>query len=154
MSMLVDKFVVIPAQSFVVQISSDREGLSEDELISRRAILVAYLVSCGLKYDICEGHFTGKDGVTVSEQSFCVEVHHPDVARNLACYMVRFEQECVLIINQMAQAYLVSPQAKSFIALHIGKWGEIPKCELNGFTDYTVFTVGDKKRYFAVKKVK
>jgi hypothetical protein len=148
---LVDKFVVIPAQSFVVQLSSDRAGLTQWELGERRAALEWFLEDNGYRYDECIGHFTGDDGVTVTEKSYCVEVHHADEARQVANHSARYEQECVLIINQLAQAYLVSPQQKSFTAEHIGKWQEVTEEASGSFSDFTVFNSGDTKRYFVVK---
>jgi hypothetical protein len=150
---LVDKFVVIPAQDFAVLFSVDKIGLSNVTLVARRARCLKFFKENSLNYNEIQGCYTHENGCTVAEVSYIVDCHCPEVAKKIATFAGRWEQESVLIVNQMAQAHLVFPQENhSFITKHIGKYCEIPQEEIGLYDAYTIHWTGDKPRYFVVKE--
>ncbi len=148
---LVNKFVVIPAQSFMVTFSVDKVGMTPEQLMARRITAIKHLKDKGFKFDLCQGAYTLKDGTTVYEKSYAVEVHHPEEAIALAQFASKWEQESVLITNQVGGCYLVYPQRdKCLNDEYIGQWTEIQEELIGEYEKYTICP-SDKNRYFIVK---
>ena len=148
---VIDKFTVVPQQSYAVAFSVDSLHINAFQRSARKADALEFLEKLGNHFDETEGCYTHEDGTVVHEESFFVECHSAECVHKIAEFAGLWEQESILTVNQNGIAYLVFAD-KSLDAVRLGRFCEITQDEVGEYENYSILREGKNTRFFTVKE--
>lgn len=151
---IVNKFEVVQPQAFLVILSADVTCVSDVALKVRRESIEHFLDANEFSFKKVEDVFTHANGVKVTEQSYAVGCDTPEAVFELAKQAHYYDQECMLVVNESADAYLTYPLkgCHGVTSVYIGVFTKVSESEIHNYENYTKVSKGGFETFYTVIK--